>query len=537
MDCLVGCCLGMGCDGHGREPHPDTGAPLSPFKPLSTFRAHHRIVRIPPSEAVVLNSADRAPFLVHVEILRGDLDFDPSRRQNAEEVRQVVGERESAIARQSYRSGEGQFGTVRKVQSEDTSRTGTAAVLDGLGIAMRKIRDETAPVFRGRPKRPATHSRDSSRTADEFAKAPQMTSPSPLASIVNSPISADPSELDTPSIAADEEVDLVEQLYGNQSLRTASPPEPESFSPVIHHRQIDEAAWNRTERKAPPTSLSLGRRPSNPQPRPAAPPDTAPENALASTSDGSMTSLPSGRRPVTLNEYADRMRMAAIMLSQLSASQQPVVGTAGVFVGAGAGIVGAGLDAVRGRLPSFGRRESMPGQASSGVATKIDPAGAASGLSAVQDTVALPTVASSPITQPGTPQSARQKILPPAEASAIRERIMGEMIALEEERMERLKGDSRNGWSTSGPTGDEDESVILRAVRKEDPSGEILGESWTDKKARIRAGSPYGHLINWDVLSVIVKTGADLRQEQLAVQLIKEFGRIWSEAQCPYWVR
>lgn len=73
----------------------------------------------------------------------------------------------------------------------------------------------------------------------------------------------------------------------------------------------------------------------------------------------------------------------------------------------------------------------------------------------------------------------------------------------------------------------------------------VFRESWVTKKARIRAASPYGHLAAWDVrrpfscailtggfkglklsfcvqcLSVIVKTGADLRQEQMAVQLIQ----------------
>lgn len=65
----------------------------------------------------------------------------------------------------------------------------------------------------------------------------------------------------------------------------------------------------------------------------------------------------------------------------------------------------------------------------------------------------------------------------------------------------------------------------------------MLGESWSAKKARIRASSPYGHLASWDVFSVIVKTGADLRQEQLAVQLVNEFGRIWKETGSRCWVR
>ena len=44
-------------------------------------------------------------------------------------------------------------------------------------------------------------------------------------------------------------------------------------------------------------------------------------------------------------------------------------------------------------------------------------------------------------------------------------------------------------------------------------------------------------LASWDCVSVIVKTGGDLRQEQMAVQLIREFGRIWEEEKCRCWVR
>jgi len=39
---------------------------------------------------------------------------------------------------------------------------------------------------------------------------------------------------------------------------------------------------------------------------------------------------------------------------------------------------------------------------------------------------------------------------------------------------------------------------------------------------RIREGSPYGHLPNWRLLSVIVKCGDDLRQELLAYQVLKQ---------------
>lgn len=117
---------------------------------------------------------------------------------------------------------------------------------------------------------------------------------------------------------------------------------------------------------------------------------------------------------------------------------------------------------------------------------------------------------------------------------------MQEMMALEEERMERMKSGSRKiggGASRRAAPSVEDEATVLRAVNKDDPSAAMFRETWAAKKARIRAASPYGHLPSWDVFSVIVKTGADLRQEQLAVQLINEFGRVWEESKSKLWVR
>jgi len=156
---------------------------------------------------------------------------------------------------------------------------------------------------------------------------------------------------------------------------------------------------------------------------------------------------------------------------------------------------------------------------------------------------------------------------------------MKEMIALEEERMERMRehregegmmriGDVGNNLKTA-----EDETIIKRELNKADPSAVIFSESWAAKKvsliilsccttaisafiflqSRIRHGSPYGHLgkatvnnsqtfdspslANWDCVSVIVKTGGDLRQEQVAVQLIQQFEQIWQEEGCQCWVR
>lgn len=78
---------------------------------------------------------------------------------------------------------------------------------------------------------------------------------------------------------------------------------------------------------------------------------------------------------------------------------------------------------------------------------------------------------------------------------------------------------------------------VQRKADRDDPSAATFGETWHVKKERIRKSSPYGWMKNWDVLSVIVKTGADLRQEAFACQLIQVCDKIWEEAETPVWVK
>src|SRR5882762_4128428 len=62
----------------------------SPQPPQNVPSPHHRIVRIPPGECVVLNSAERAPFLLVIEVLNADLDFDPQKRCNKAMLQKIV---------------------------------------------------------------------------------------------------------------------------------------------------------------------------------------------------------------------------------------------------------------------------------------------------------------------------------------------------------------------------------------------------------------------------------------------------------------
>ncbi|KAF7210786.1 phosphatidylinositol 4-kinase beta [Nothobranchius furzeri] len=71
----------------------------------------------------------------------------------------------------------------------------------------------------------------------------------------------------------------------------------------------------------------------------------------------------------------------------------------------------------------------------------------------------------------------------------------------------------------------------------EDPSAVALKEPWQEKVRRIREASPYGHLPNWRLLSVIVKCGDDLRQELLAYQVLKQLQSIWQQERVPLWIK
>lgn len=78
---------------------------------------------------------------------------------------------------------------------------------------------------------------------------------------------------------------------------------------------------------------------------------------------------------------------------------------------------------------------------------------------------------------------------------------------------------------------------LQRKGDRDDPSAAVFGEAWDAKRERIRKSSPYGWMKNWDLVSVIVKTGADLRQEAFACQLIRVCHKIWVDAEVPVWVK
>lgn len=75
------------------------------------------------------------------------------------------------------------------------------------------------------------------------------------------------------------------------------------------------------------------------------------------------------------------------------------------------------------------------------------------------------------------------------------------------------------------------------SFRVEPPPCVIFTERWSEKERRIQANSPFGHMPGWRLLPVIIKSNDDLRQEQLAAQLIKQFAKVFEEGKVPVFIR
>lgn len=235
--------------------------------PRGIPKPHHRIVRIPPGEAVVLNSAERAPYLLLIEILVDDLDFDPSRRNNQEILRKVV-------------------------SRDSNSRTLWTDV------------GSTTPVTA----RPPSQATEPERTPF-LHQTPFLPSPLPVSTPASSTFSND-----------DEEIDLIEQLFGDDEplkSRILNIEDSIVMPPTPKNKELDMVAWSRSS-PAPSMTPSLSNDPS------LRPPQIHSRSLSDSNSLHSKVSLeePNGsehQRTLSLDEYSERMRTAAIMLAQLNA--------------------------------------------------------------------------------------------------------------------------------------------------------------------------------------------------------------------------
>ena len=394
-------------------------------------KGHNRIVRIPPGESVVLNSAERAPYLLIVEVLVGDLDFVPTKRSNKEILKRIAVKEDAEVMRR--RSDADGVHPRRSIQTNGPS----------------SVREDSAAL-------PDTSFSNSTPISESTADDP--TSPIPMST--------------SPSVAIseseeDEEMDLVEQLYGaNVSVRTQGGDLSDSIvlPTAPKNKALDVAAWSKGSpslsrssspnlHATPTPQLADGRPiPSSPLAGAGLPEPTPPS--------------PSGERsprhqaPLSLEDYSERMRTAAIMLAQLNANliKEPVT------------TINAPTS-----TPNGTAMPSAPVSVDSQSNTTQSPA--VSNWFPGSNWITGKRGRSGSQSQHGAPPAMRMR-LQYAEAMAIRDKIMQEMMALEEERMERMKEpiDAHSGSVNIGDSGVsartvEDETIVRKELNKVDPSG------------------------------------------------------------------
>lgn len=426
----------------------------SPTNGIAT-QPHHRIVRIPPGESVVLNSAERAPYLLLIEILNGDLDFDSTKRGNKEVLKRIV---------------------TKEHEKQGTSRDLTT---------FSGVRARSLPV----PEKDGVNIVGSEGVLGKDSEDVQDGRNPALETDVLTLQS-----VSTTSLIQDElEMDLVEQLYGSgQSLRGPIDLEESIvLPPPPKNKDLELAAWSRSQ--SPPFLSS------------------AEEQTTSSLSGRGNTSV--NDRNLSLDDYSERMRTAAVMLTQLNAS-----------------LVREIVTPISGP-PASGLAAPLPLDVPSSTATSPGPLGwfpASSwlGSRSDQDGPLHPSLGGKvgPSDTSSQAPTTRMRVNH-SEAAAIRDRIMKEMLALEEERMARMREGETN-LAESGVTGlktAEDESIIKQELNKVDPSAVVFSESWAAKKvsvvlllnsdntythdlqSRIRHASPYGHLGKDPVVPVYFK--------------------------------
>mgnify|MGYP002142222004 CR=1 FL=1 len=141
-------------------------------------------------------------------------------------------------------------------------------------------------------------------------------------------------------------------------------------------------------------------------------------------------------------------------------------------------------------------------------------------------------------------QLSRQSRIPHADVegiNTIRSRIIHEMESLEKDRivdaLQSRRRDSASGRALHASNEQhfsvDPQPVMACEIKRQDPSAPIFQENWDRRKARLARASEYSHLPGWDVLSVIVKSSTDMRQEHLAYQIVRECCRIFEDCGVP----
>ncbi|EPE03161.1 phosphatidylinositol 3 [Ophiostoma piceae UAMH 11346] len=453
---------------------------------------HHRIVRLNPAESTVLNSAEKVPYLLMVEILREDFTFDPDSSDNQRLLATLIADQGSR-KRIFDLSDSARRPTTRT--SDAASTTSTAATLE---LPVDSVFEPTSGDLGHSPlMKPAD---DENGAAFSSPGTPRRTISS------GSVIAIPPAAATLPQ--------------RGQILHK------HSSSSSLANRHIIGGAGS-----APSVS---GTASSTNTAVTANFSESTPRSSAASTSRSSSPgpllrkmTVPIMRGPNALDQpdftaLATHMRTAAQMLAQLEATsgkrpRQEVAAIRAKIIASMQSLEEQSfdLDDGQGQGPTF---DTIMAKAS----TSSAPAAPLSGENALADV----SGSNSADTALG-PRVGGDDNEDPAAAAAV---AAAAASVSTDPAVDGHAGIARmeNDFKTGG---------LQRKGDRDDPSAAVFGEAWDIKRERIRRSSPYGWMKNWDLVSVIVKTGADLRQEAFACQLIAVCDKIWEDAGTSVWVK
>ncbi|CAJ0883728.1 12154_t:CDS:10 [Entrophospora sp. SA101] len=393
--------------------------PASSEKPY-----HHRVLRISPSDAVVLNSAERVPYLLMVEVLEGEMNIDMAKLQRQKSLHRLFHEEKSKRLSIELPPA----ATDPKQTQDDNTEIGTEIPSESIKNLQNGDDNENQ----------TTSSKSSKRTAsiDKLI----MSAPN-LNTIVESDSNDDP-------------ISIPSETSLTISYTPTSPTLPESNSEylkeVINRRQSNSADEFAEKMQDEKRVLSAVNRDD--------------PSAAVFREDW--------------NTKRERIRKASPFATSSKSSKRT-----------------ASIDKLIMSAPNLNTIVESDSN---------------------DDPISIPSETSLTISY--TPTS---PTLPESNSEYLKEVINRRQSNSADEFAEKMQ----------------DEKRVLSAVNRDDPSAAVFREDWNTKRERIRKASPFGNHPNWRLFSVIVKTGADLRQEQLACQLIKEMERIWQKDHVNVWVK
>ncbi|KAH6578932.1 hypothetical protein BASA60_003469 [Batrachochytrium salamandrivorans] len=482
----------------------------------SVHSTHHRVVRVSPSDAVVLNSADRVPYLMMIEVVS---------TEHRVMSRRVI------------------------LQIQNVQEDGNIYPRDPLRVSIDSGADQNLS-----PDAPLSLNASSAEyyreVLDRRRSISLISKQQPV--ILRQLINGSSPTGDTPASSSS----------SSQATDTLSPACSTSLPNSLNINATD--------------SISVQTQP-----------------LTAETPRSTSLSQQSGLMAVTGDEFSERMRTAAVMLAQLYQQQQkellaqttprsiahatPLSRPLAVHSGTTTPSSPHTTLQNTSSAQSTGTPLHLPPLSNAPLPWDRPRAPSASSYDQSTPTVGSPRIVGSSNASTATDRRMYNKLRNDFEE--IRGRVIKEMMMLEQQRMESLSmqlgltqpaplGTGSSSSSSSSTMSDhasttrtpvhtvagkryevvvgaddilpaQHEQRLYADSRKknsDDPSASVFREPWSIKKERIRSASPFGRHPNWDLISVIVKSGADLRQEKLALQLISEMQHIWVENNVAVWV-